>query len=83
MSTITENTRISLSLTVFGMAIGVLIGAILWASGVAAEANIALNKSIKNENESRLHRDSLIRIEARLGIYNKENWNKGVDNGNQ
>lgn len=43
MSKLTEQTTVSLSL--FGMVLASLVGAILWASNVAAKADVALEKA--------------------------------------
>lgn len=43
MSKLTEQTTVSLSL--FGMVLAALVGAILWASNVAAKADVALDKA--------------------------------------
>jgi hypothetical protein len=47
MTKITEKTTISI--TLLGMAISSLVGAILWASQVAAKAELALEKADKIE----------------------------------
>jgi hypothetical protein len=47
MTKITEKTTISI--TLLGMAISSLVGAILWASHVAAKAELALEKADKIE----------------------------------
>lgn len=47
MTKITEKTTISI--TLLGMAISSLVGAILWASQVAAKADLALEKADKIE----------------------------------
>jgi hypothetical protein len=47
MSKLTEQTTVSLSL--FGMVLASLVGAILWASSVAAKADLALEKADKIE----------------------------------
>lgn len=51
MTKITEKTTISI--TLLGMAISSLVGAILWASQVAAKAEQALEKANKVETLSR------------------------------